>query len=227
MKARMIAIMQARWVRLLAAAFIGALVGLAIFELTSAGGRWIFLLTGTVAGVAATAVAQSRAAQLTEVKVTVPQLSELTFLVNNQSRQVAWQLFVETVTRVSVQALDDDEGLIREAMDSLYGLFATTRDALKAGRPSAPVPGGQTVEYFAISMLNKELRPFLSRWHPLLTEWEREHPDEPESAWPDGRQCRDHLRRLQADIAAYAEGFGRLAGIRDPQTLITGMTPQP
>ncbi|MEU5863356.1 MULTISPECIES: hypothetical protein [unclassified Nonomuraea] len=227
MKARVVAIMQVRWVRLLASALVGAVVGLAIFEMTEAGGRWIFVVTGAVAGMAAVIMVQfyARTARLTEVKVTVPQLSELTFLVNNESRQVAWHLFVETVTRVSVQSLDDEEGLVREAMNSLYGLFATTRDALKTSRPSAPVPGGQTVEYFAISMLNKELRPFLSKWHPLLTAWERAHPSEPESAWPGDQECRAHLRLLQSAISAYAEGFGHLAGIRDPQTLIVGMMP--
>jgi hypothetical protein len=92
-----------------------------------------------------------KAAKLTEVKVTIPQFSELTFVVNNEARQVAWRLFVETVTRVATQELEEEQGLIREALTSLYSLFAITRDLLKNSRPSIPAPGGQTVEYMAIT----------------------------------------------------------------------------
>ena len=114
-------------------------------------------------------------------------MSELKFVVNNDARLVAWRLYIETVTRVSTQPLADQEGFIREALTSLYGLFVTTRDALKASRPSAPVPGGQTVEHLAVTMLNHEFRPFLSKWHPRLREFERTHPDSQESAWPENK----------------------------------------
>jgi hypothetical protein len=161
-----------------------------------------------------------RAVRLTEVKITIPQFSELTFLVNDESRAVAWGLFIETVTRVATQPLDDEQGLIREAMNSLYGLFATTRDTLKGSRPSIPAPGSQTVEHLAVTMLNWELRPFLSLWHPRLRQFEQEHPDGPESAWPEAANCRAELRRTQEHLRRYALGFARLAGVRDPEGMI-------
>lgn len=171
----MSALLRGRLIRASTAAVVGAPAGLVIFELTRIGGRGLYITAGAVAGMAGILVIQiyHRSARLTEVKVSVPQLSELTFVVNNESRNVAWQLFVETVTRVSTQPLDDDEGLTREALTSLYGLFATTRDTLKSSRPSVPAPGGQTVEHLAITMLNQELRPFLSKWHPRLREFEQ------------------------------------------------------
>ncbi|MDI3404099.1 hypothetical protein [Streptomyces cavernicola] len=184
--------------------------------------RTLFVVTGGVVG-AVTVLAvrwYRRLAQLTEVKVTIPQLSELTFTVNNDSRQVAWRMFVETVTRVSTQPLASDEGVLREALTSIYGLFSTARETLKAARPSAPVPGEQTVEYLAITMLNRELRPFLSQWHPRLREFERAHPESPESDWPDNAACRAELQRVQHAIHDYAIGFARLAGVREPEPLV-------
>jgi len=160
------------------------------------------------------------AARLTESKVTIPHLSELTFIVNNDARQVAWHLFVETVTRISVQPLASDEGLAGEALSSLCGLFSTTRDALKLSRPSVPVPGGQTVEYLAVTMLNLELRPFLSRWHPRLQRFEQAHPGVPDSEWPENATCRDELREVQQRIYCYALGFARLAGVPDAAAMI-------
>ena len=165
---------------MLTAALIGALAGLVIFELTRIGGRGLYIAAGAVAGVAGILLIQiyHRSARLTEVKVSVPQLSELTFVVNDEeSRNVARHLFVETVTRVSTQPLKDDEGVTREALTSLYSLFSITRDTLKSSRPSAPATGGLTVEHLAITMLNQELRPFLSKWHPRLRAFEQAQPD--------------------------------------------------
>ncbi|WP_280723883.1 hypothetical protein [Kitasatospora sp. MAA4] len=161
-----------------------------------------------------------RAGRLTEVKITVPQLSELTFVVNNDARQVAWQLFIETVTRTSTQSLRDGEGIIREALTSLYGLFSTTREVLKSSRPSVPAAGGLTVENLAINMLNKELRPFLSRWHPLLKEFEDLHPGRPDAEWSSSGVCREELRALQARMHSYALGFAKLAGVPDAAAMI-------
>ncbi|GGP01617.1 hypothetical protein LDL08_01285 [Nonomuraea glycinis] len=220
-KTQLTALRQGRVVRVLAAAVVGALAGLVIFELTRIGGRGLYVTAGAVAGVAGILVIQiyNRSARLTEVKVSVPQLSELTFVVNNESRNVAWQLFVETVTRVSTQPLDDDEGLTREALTSLYGLFATTRDTLKSSRPSVPAPGGRTVEHLAITMLNQELRPFLSKWHPRLREFEQAQPDAPESDWPANAACRTELREVQRRVHGYAMGFAKLAGVREPEAM--------
>ncbi|MEU1371486.1 hypothetical protein ABZ454_35950 [Streptomyces sp. NPDC005803] len=214
--------------RMLAATVVGTLTGLAVFSLTQVTSRSLFAITGGIAGAAAVMVIQwyQRTARLTEVKVTVPQLSELTFAVNNDSRQVAWQMFIETVTRVSTQPLASDQGVVREALTSIYGLFATTRETLKASRPSVAVPGGQTVEYLAITMLNQVLRPFLSHWHPRLHEFEKNRPDGRESEWPENAACRVALREVQRDIYDYAVGFALLAGVRQAETLIAS-SPHP
>ncbi|MEU6370979.1 hypothetical protein ABZ876_36100 [Streptomyces sp. NPDC046931] len=210
--------------RLLAAVVVGAATGLAVFSVTRVSGRNLFLITGGLAGALAVVILQvyGRAARLSEVTVRVPQISELTFVVNNDARQMAWHLFVETATRVSTQPLGHDEGLLREALSSLYGLFATTRDTLKAGRPSRAGVGGHTVEYLAITMLNHELRPFLSTWHPRLRAHEQAHPDAPESAWSDNTACRAALSAVQRNLHDYALGFARLAGVHAPETLLGG-----
>jgi hypothetical protein len=195
----------------------------ALYVLNTVGSGYAIVLVGTVLGglVAMGADFYWRTARLTEVRITIPQLSELTFVVNDDTQQVSWQLFVESVTRISTQRLDDDEGLIREALTSLYGLFATTRDILRAARPSARGEG-ITVEYLAVNLLNRELRPFLSKWHPRLREFESEHPELPESAWPHAAECRIELSRVQANTREYVLGFARLAGVRDPELMLGG-----
>lgn len=155
--------------------------------------------------------------------MTVPQLSELRFVVTKDTKKVAWKLFVETVTRVSTQPLADGTGLLREAMTSLYGLFQVVRDTLKETLPS-PVQGrAPTVEQLAITMLNLELRPFLSRWHPELRQWEQANPGADEAGWPAGAACRRELAQVQSRIRGYAVGYARLAGVDDAAALITGV----
>jgi hypothetical protein len=105
-------------------------------------------------------------------------------------------------------------------LTSLYGLFATTRDTLKASRPSVPVSGRQTVEHLAVTMLNQQLRPFLSKWHPRLGQFEKTHPNGQESAWPDNAACRRELRLVKANLVDYALGFAELAGVRDAKATI-------
>lgn len=159
--------------------------------------------------------------RLTDITVSVPQFSELHFAVTRDSQQIAWKLFVESVTRISTQALDES-GLLREALTSLYGLFAVTRDILKHGQPSAKSSRDPTVEHLAIAMLNNELRPFLSRWHPVLRQWEKQHPDEPESNWSDATECRAELASMQRRIERYVLGFGKLAGLPNAREILEG-----
>ena len=94
-------ILNKRIAQLAVAAVIGAIVGLVVFTIAQVTGRNLYIIIGGVAGAAAVLVLQQywRTAQLTEVKITVPQVSELTFVVNNDARQVAWKLYIETVTR--------------------------------------------------------------------------------------------------------------------------------
>ncbi|MEY9961982.1 hypothetical protein ABIA33_000003 [Streptacidiphilus sp. MAP12-16] len=201
----------------IAAILLGAAVGAAMFSVTMLAGVGLYIVTGAISGLVAALTLRlyGRSARLTELKITVPQLSELTFVVNNESRQVAWRIYVEVVTRISTQTLADDDGVLREALTSLYGLFATTRDTLKSSRPSVPGKAGQSVEHLAITMLNHVLRPFLAKWHPKLRDFEQQQPGAPESAWPEKQACRSELRRVQSDIAAYALGFANLAGVHE------------
>jgi hypothetical protein len=60
-------------------------------------------------------------------------------------RDAAWELYVELVTRVAVVPLGPGEGVLREALGSLYSLFGSTRDILRRGGPAVarPAPEGR------------------------------------------------------------------------------------
>ena len=56
-------------------------------------------------------------------------------------RDAAWEMYVELITRVGVVKLGPDEGLVREALSSLYSLFDTTREILRCHGPAVARPG--------------------------------------------------------------------------------------
>lgn len=62
-------------------------------------------------------------------------IGSMAWKVDPTERQAAWSLYVELVTRIAVQPLEFDEGLVREAMNSLYSLFGTSREILKPAGP--------------------------------------------------------------------------------------------
>jgi hypothetical protein len=214
-----------QWTRVLAGILAGAIVGFAIYGAGKLSGPGLFILAGAAGGVVAALVIQvyGRGVRLTDITVTVPQFSELHFAVTRDSQQVAWKLFVESVTRISTQPLESGGGMLREALTSIYSLFGITREVLKQAQPSAKAGRDPTVEHLAIAMLNNELRPFLSRWHPALRRWETQHPDEPDSAWPEAAECRAQLTTMQQHLEQYVLGFGRLAGLPNAREILRGI----
>jgi len=151
---------------------------------------------------------------LSEIKINVPEFAELKFAINDEYRRVAWKVFIEALTRVATQPLGAEDGSLREALTSLHGLFATTRDLLKNMKPSKPT-SNVTVEVFAVKMLNQEIRPFLSKWHIQLKKFESTNPDAPESEWHENVDCRKELEGLSDRLIKYTTAFGELAGVQN------------
>jgi hypothetical protein len=206
---------SSRWTRIALGFTAGAGAGAVLFWASQLHGAGLFLLTGATAGAVAAVLipAYSGSVGLQDVTITIPQLSELHFVVAPDNRLVAWRLFIETTTRVSTQPLAAESGNLREALTSLYTLFQAVRTSLKESRPSRLGASGPTVEELGVAMLNLELRPFLSRWHPLLSEWERSHGDEPERSWEGNLGCRAELAELQQRLNEYVTGFAAIAGL--------------
>ena len=172
-------------------------------------------------------------AKLTSVKVSLklPYVGgiEGTWEPYESERKAAWEMYVELVTRISVAELRPDEGLLREALTSLYTLFSTTRGILRQYGPSVAQPkGGGTLSfgYLAIAILNTVLRPVLAKWHPLLLDHESNKsisasPLEHEKNWDKQGELRQILNEVRASLIEYAN---ILATVADVPSLIIERT---
>lgn len=144
-----------------------------------------------------------------------------TWVADRAQQEAAWKLYVELITRVSVQPLKSGEGLLREAFTSLYTLFAETRTILKEHGPRVAMPlhgGTLSLGQIAVNVLNSRLRPFLAKWHPMLESYEANRPAsvspwDHENAWPHARDLRNELESLRHDIIEYADLLARASGI--------------
>src|SRR5438876_4543781 len=64
-------------------------------------------------------------------------------------RRAAWKLYVELNTRIATQPLRPSEGLLREALSSLYAIFGITRDILKEAGPGV-ARGQESLGFYAM-----------------------------------------------------------------------------
>lgn len=126
---------------------------------------------------------------------------DLEFSPSDEMRRAAWDMVVELSTRVATQALDDDEGNDAAALASLHALFGITRGILKQYGPRT-----QDFARLAIAVLNEVLRPFLSRWHPLL--------DAGQLPLAKRAAFRAELREVQAQLVErYLPALQRIADV--------------
>lgn len=134
-------------------------------------------------------------------------------------RRAAWSLYVELVTRIAVEPLEGEEGLLREALNSLYSLFGTTREILKEAGPDVGA-SRNSVGGIAIAVLNRGLRRFLAKWHPRLQVWEAKRPadvspKEYEQQWTEEPELRRELEALRQDLSRYALALAEIAGVEN------------
>ncbi|MFL5922970.1 MAG: hypothetical protein ACJ75Q_06200 [Gaiellaceae bacterium] len=137
---------------------------------------------------------------------------------DEQEQKAAWEMYVELITRTSIEPQAAD-GSLGEALSSLYTLFGTTREILRKYGPAVAKPKGGDLSFglIAVTVLNKVLRPLLTRWHPELADYESHRPPEVspiahERAWPRSAELRAALNEVRGSLRTYA---GYLAEVAD------------
>jgi len=167
-----------------------------------------------------------------KVKIESPSLSvhgfslpkleiEGTLAVDDSDQRAAWELYVELVTRIATQELEDEEGLLREALSSLYAMFGETRKILRHYGPSvgrSKRRGSMSLGQIAVDILNRFLRPVLAYWHPELRAYEdtrdpRTSPVDHERKWTRASELRGVLKSMQGALLAYSICLANAAGI--------------
>jgi len=118
-------------------------------------------------------------------------------------KKAAWDLYIELLTRITTQKLDDMHGDEQTALTSIYSLFSTTREIIKDN-------GKDCVEFtkIAIVVLNQVIRPFTAKWHGVAVS----------GGFDDNDNCvnfRQELGELQTKLQIYTQMLAQMAGVED------------
>lgn len=215
-----------RFAGLLIGAVCSAALAYGVYWVTTLDKMWQFVLAGASIGLLfglgykelAVLWRRSRSDEWRVTEVEVTTLGQKVKLANSGSqRRVAWALFVDTTTRIATQPLSDEEGDGGIILKSLYDLFQVSRKSIMEMEPTRVLPSRrknlETVETYILEMLNQNIRPFLSKWHPVWDAWQKSNPGTPSSGWSQHKEFRKELKALQPEIRGRAIGLGEIAGI--------------
>ena len=127
--------------------------------------------------------------------------AEISFVAADED--AAWDLYVEMLTRITTQPLPSGVGDEKTALDSVYSLFAATREILRRR-------GRKTIQFskVAVPMLNQIVRPFTAKWHGESLDDAFDDPDK-------RAEFRKELTVLQKDLRNYARLLAEIAGVED------------
>ncbi|MYC35201.1 MAG: hypothetical protein F4X64_18800 [Chloroflexi bacterium] len=139
---------------------------------------------------------------LEKVRLNLPVVG-LEIDLTQDDQDAAWELCIEMLTRIVTQPLPAEAGDELTALESVYSLFPTTREILRAR-------GRGTIQFskVAIPVLNQVVRPFTAKWHreSLAGAFDNE---------VKRREFREELATLQKDLRNYNRMLAEIAGVED------------
>lgn len=139
---------------------------------------------------------------MTSLKITPPFL-QMEWTPETADKDAAWDLYIELLTRITTQPLPTEHGDEQTALDSVYSLFAITREVIKEQGPDCI-----NFTKIAIVVLNQVIRPFTAKWHrkSLAGDFEQES---------ERSAFREELASLQVELRKYSRMLADIAGVED------------
>ena len=136
------------------------------------------------------------------LRITPPFL-QMEWTLKDADKNAAWALYIELLTRITTQPLPIEHGDEKAALDSVYSLFATTREVIREYGPECI-----NFTKIAIVVLNQVIRPFTAKWHRKSIAGDLE--DETERA-----VFREELIALQEELRKYSRMLADIADVED------------
>ena len=139
---------------------------------------------------------------MTSLRIKSPFL-EADWKPKNKDKDASWDLYIELLTRITIQKLPQEYGDERTALESVYKLFSLTREIIKRH-------GRECIEFtkIAIVILNQKIRPFTAKWHKIMLENGFENEE-------IRKEFRKELEELQGVLRIYTKMLSDMAGVED------------
>lgn len=140
---------------------------------------------------------------------------KVTLKPNHEDLQIAYGLWVELQTRKLGLRFDEEHDVVIEVYNSWYEFFRITRDLIKSV-PIAKIRARESTQLLvsiSIDILNKAIRPHLTKWQARFRHWyevERQKasdasPQEVQKKFPQYRELVSELKNTNLRLVAYAK----------------------
>jgi hypothetical protein len=188
---------------------------------------WVLLALGTVIFAVAKLVPMFRNKlgrqefEVSEVELGIG-TGKLKLKPNNDDLQIAYKLWVELRTRKLGLQFEEENDVIVEVYNSWYEFFRITRELIKS-IPVTKVAGQvdtQRLVSISIGVLNKAIRPHLTKWQSRFRRWyeteiqKPEHigkaPQDVQRLFPEYSELVVELKKTNSGIVAYARLLGEI-----------------
>lgn len=151
------------------------------------------------------------------VTVALPfSLGNITYELTDQSRVIAWKMYVQLKTRKAALPFDKDSDVIIEVYDSLYELFPIVRDLLSQ-LPLKEIKRKESVADLLIRVQNFGLRPHLTKWQSDFRKWwqlamsikanKDRSPQQIQADYPKYVELVEDLQRMNVELNSYADSL--------------------
>jgi len=142
---------------------------------------------------------------------------------NYQDMQIAYKLWVELSTRKIGLKIDLDNDVIDEVYDSWYEFFRLTRELIK-NIPVSKIRKDESTKKLvsiAIEVLNKGIRPHLTKWQARFRKWynmevkkeenEKLSSQDIQKEYPEYEELTKEMREVNQKLLEYREILRQLA----------------
>lgn len=145
--------------------------------------NWLALIAAIVIVVAVSLILKKAVPKLARHSIDIDEVSlgigqsniKLTY--NKKDQEIAYKLWVELNTRKIGLAFDENYDVIVEVYDSWYDFFKIARELLKDVPPSL-LPYSTELITVTTDVLNKGLRPHLTKWQAKYRKWHDENSND-------------------------------------------------
>lgn len=147
---------------------------------------------------------------------------------SNKELDIAWKIYVQLATRKAAIEIDENEDSIEDIYNSWYELFTTTREYLTE-MPAIELRGNQNAQKIvslAVDVLNKGLRPHLTKWQKKYKKWynqaanTQEHknkdPQEIQKYFPEFNDLVKDMKNVNHGLMKYAEELKKITHEEKP-----------
>jgi hypothetical protein len=136
---------------------------------------------------------------------------------DTETRRVAYQAWVECLTRKVGLPFEEDKDVIVEVYDSWYKLFSILRELAKSVPPERLRDGGDAEKLVVVLMaaLNQGLRPHLTNWQARFRRWygkacelaenSGRSPQQIQRTYPQYNELVTDLKAVNGEFVKFAE----------------------